>query len=105
MYILNCSHEKILTTSRYYATSFFTGSMMINYRVEDLHGLLDELKKEGINPVDKIDTASYVTSFISWTWKATRLSFGRQIMMTIQKLQTALHGNIIYIINQLNQSL
>ena len=59
MYILNCSHEKILTTSRYYATSFFTGSMMINYRVEDLHGLLDELKKEGINPVDKIDTASY----------------------------------------------
>lgn len=40
-------------------SKYFTGPVMINYRVEDLHWLLDELKKEGIDAVDKIDTASY----------------------------------------------
>ena len=36
-----------------------TKDFMINYRVEDLAWLLGELKKEGILPIDKVDTTDY----------------------------------------------
>jgi len=32
---------------------------MINYRVEDLEALVDELKKAGVTIVDKIETYDY----------------------------------------------
>ena len=32
---------------------------MINYRVADLEGLIQELKKEGVSVVDTIENASY----------------------------------------------
>ena len=34
-------------------------SFMINYRVEDLHGLVKVLKEEGCNVLDKIDESEY----------------------------------------------
>lgn len=43
-------------------TSYFapgTASFMINYRVEDLHALLAELRKEGCNVLDKVDESEY----------------------------------------------
>jgi predicted enzyme related to lactoylglutathione lyase len=43
-------------------TSYFapsTASFMINYRVEDLHALLAELRKEGCNVIDKVDESEY----------------------------------------------
>lgn len=36
-----------------------TKEFMINYRVENLEALLEELKKEGITPVDKMETYDY----------------------------------------------
>ena len=32
---------------------------MVNYRVEDLHGLVKVLKEEGCNVLDKIDDSEY----------------------------------------------
>jgi predicted enzyme related to lactoylglutathione lyase len=34
-------------------------SFMVNYRVEDLHGLVKVLKEEGCNVLDKIDESEY----------------------------------------------
>ena len=34
-------------------------SFMINYRVEDLHGIVKVLKEEGCNVLDKIDESEY----------------------------------------------
>jgi predicted enzyme related to lactoylglutathione lyase len=34
-------------------------SFMINYRVADLHALIDSLRKEGCNVLDKIDESEY----------------------------------------------
>ena len=34
-------------------------SFMINYRVEDLEGLVEQLKKEGVTITDKIETFEY----------------------------------------------
>ena len=34
-------------------------SVMINYRVEDLHGMVKALKAEGCNVLDKIDDTEY----------------------------------------------
>ncbi len=34
-------------------------AFMINYRVEDLHGLLRELRAEGCNVLDKVDESEY----------------------------------------------
>ncbi|MGH7533690.1 MAG: VOC family protein [Gemmatimonadales bacterium] len=34
-------------------------SFMVNYRVEDLHGLVKALKVEGCNVLDKIDESEY----------------------------------------------
>ncbi len=39
-------------------TSYFDPSpapFMINYRVADLHGLLDQLRKEGVEVIDKVE--------------------------------------------------
>ena len=36
-----------------------TSSFMINYRVADLHGLLQTLRSEGCNVVDKTDDSEY----------------------------------------------
>ena len=36
-----------------------TKDFMINYRVDDLEGLVEELKKEGVTIVDKIETYDY----------------------------------------------
>lgn len=36
-----------------------TASFMINYRVEDVHGLLKALRDEGCNVVDKTDDSEY----------------------------------------------
>lgn len=36
-----------------------TKDFMINYRVENLEALVDELKKEGVTIVDKIETVEY----------------------------------------------
>ena len=44
--------------------SYFTpskASFMVNYRVTDLHGLLDQLRKEGCQVVDKVDESDYGT--------------------------------------------
>ncbi|EKU26770.1 glyoxalase [Xanthomonas translucens pv. graminis] len=32
---------------------------MINYRVEDLHALVEALRKEGCNVLDRVDDAEY----------------------------------------------
>lgn len=34
-------------------------SFMVNYRVDDLHGLIEALKDEGCNVLDKIDESEY----------------------------------------------
>ena len=36
-----------------------TASFMVNYRVDDLHGLIKALKDEGCNVLDKIDESEY----------------------------------------------
>ena len=36
-----------------------TASFMINYRVEDVHALVQVLKEEGCNVLDKIDESEY----------------------------------------------
>ncbi|MDB5231694.1 MAG: hypothetical protein JWN76_2499 [Chitinophagaceae bacterium] len=44
------------------ATKYFepsTKDFMINYRVENLEGLVDELKKEGVTITDKIQSVEY----------------------------------------------
>jgi predicted enzyme related to lactoylglutathione lyase len=44
------------------ATNYFepsTKDFMINYRVENLERLVEELKKEGVTILDKIETFSY----------------------------------------------
>lgn len=43
--------------SDYFAPS--TSPFMVNYRVEDLHGLLALLRNEGCNVVDKIDESEF----------------------------------------------
>lgn len=32
---------------------------MVNYRVEDLHGMIKALKEEGCNVLDKVDESEY----------------------------------------------
>jgi predicted enzyme related to lactoylglutathione lyase len=36
-----------------------TAPFMVNYRVEDLHALLEALREEGCNVLDKIDDSEY----------------------------------------------
>jgi predicted enzyme related to lactoylglutathione lyase len=36
-----------------------TASFMVNYRVHDLHALIDALRAEGCNVLDKIDDSEY----------------------------------------------
>lgn len=40
-------------------TKYFDGDFMINYRVENLEALVEELKKEGVTIVDQIETYDY----------------------------------------------
>lgn len=40
-------------------SNYFSGSYMINYRVENLEWLVGELTKEGVTIVDKIETFEY----------------------------------------------
>ena len=49
---------------------------MINYRVENLEALIEQLKNEGVKIVDKIEAANYGNLFILLTLKWTRLNFG-----------------------------
>lgn len=44
-------------TTKYFAPS--AKDFMINYRVENLEQLVEELKKEGVTIVDKIETYDY----------------------------------------------
>lgn len=44
-------------TTKYFEPS--TKDFMINYRVENLEALVDELKKEGVTVLDKIETYDY----------------------------------------------
>jgi predicted enzyme related to lactoylglutathione lyase len=44
-------------TTKYFEPS--TKEFMINYRVEDLEGLVEELKKHGVTVVDAIETYDY----------------------------------------------
>lgn len=44
-------------TTKYFKPS--TKDFMINYRVADLEALVEELKKEGVNIVDAIETSEY----------------------------------------------
>ena len=44
-------------TTKYFEPS--AKEFMINYRVEDLEALVEELKKEGVTIVDKIETYDY----------------------------------------------
>jgi predicted enzyme related to lactoylglutathione lyase len=44
-------------TTKYFEPS--TKDFMINYRVENLEALVDELRKEGVTIVDKIETYDY----------------------------------------------
>ncbi len=40
-------------------SNYFDKAFMINYRVEDLEALVEELKKEGVTIVDNIETFDY----------------------------------------------
>ena len=44
-------------TTKYFEPS--TGDFMINYRVQDLEALVEELKKEGVTIVDKMESYDY----------------------------------------------
>jgi predicted enzyme related to lactoylglutathione lyase len=44
-------------TTKYFEPS--TKDFMINYRVENLEGLVEELKKEGVTTTDKIESDEY----------------------------------------------
>ena len=44
-------------STTYFAPS--ASSFMINYRVEDLHGLLAKLKEEGCTVMEKVDESEY----------------------------------------------
>lgn len=44
-------------STKYFEPS--TKDFMINYRVDDLEGLVEELKKEGVTIVDKIESYDY----------------------------------------------
>lgn len=41
------------------SSTYFEKDHMINYRVEDLEGLVKQLKKEGVKIVDEIETFEY----------------------------------------------
>ncbi len=45
------------TTSKHFAPS--TASFMINYRVADLHSLVEVLRSEGCNVLEKIDESEF----------------------------------------------
>ena len=49
---------------------------MINYRVENLEQLVDQLKKEGVTIVDKIETYDYGKFVHILNMKETRLNCG-----------------------------
>jgi predicted enzyme related to lactoylglutathione lyase len=40
-------------------SKYFDGNFMINYRVENLSALVEELKKEGVTVLDNIETYPY----------------------------------------------
>ena len=41
------------------SSKYFDGQFMINYRVENLEALVEELKKEGVTIVDSIESFDY----------------------------------------------
>ena len=45
------------STTDYFSPS--TKDYMFNYRVDDLHGLLEQLKKEGVEVIDKVEEYEY----------------------------------------------
>ena len=58
----------------YFAPS--KSSFMINYRVADLHGVLQALRSEGCNVLEKLMTQSTESSVGSWIRRATRSNSG-----------------------------
>lgn len=67
-------------------TKYFEPSgkdFMINYRVENLEALVEELKKEGVTITDKIETFEY-GKFVHIM--ATRLSYGNRMMRSMIRL-------------------
>ena len=57
-----------------------TASFMVNYRVADVRALLEALREEGCNVLDKSTTRNTGSSAGSSTQKATRSSCGSRLL-------------------------
>jgi len=56
---------------------------MINYRVDGLESLVEDLRKTGVPIVDKIETVEYDALYISWIRTATRSSCGSPMISSM----------------------
>ncbi len=72
-------------TTKYFEPS--TKDFMINYRVENLEALVEELKKEGVTIVDTIEAMITVNLFTLLTWKVTKLNCGNPLIEHDKKLE------------------
>ncbi len=66
-------------------TSYFAPSaapFMINYRVEDLHAVLAELRAEGVQVEEKVDESEYGSSRGSSTPRGTSWSYGSRLLVS-----------------------
>jgi catechol 2,3-dioxygenase-like lactoylglutathione lyase family enzyme len=63
-------------TTKYFEPS--TKDFMINYRVDNLEALVEQLKNVGVTIVDKLRLLTMANLFILLMLKATRLNFGSQ---------------------------
>lgn len=51
---------------------------MINYRVQNIEGLVKKLKQNGVTIIDKMRNMITENLFILWTQTATKLNFGNR---------------------------
>jgi hypothetical protein len=64
-------------------TDYFSPSeieFMINYRVQNIEGLVKKLRGAGVNILDDIRSLITENLFISWTLKGAKLNYGNQMM-------------------------
>ncbi len=52
---------------------------MINYRVQNIEGLVGQLKQNGVTVLDGIERYDFENSFISWVLTAIKLNCGSQL--------------------------
>ena len=64
-------------------------TFMVNYRVEDLAALMQVLRDEGCNVLEKTDDSEYGKFGWSWTPMAIRSNFGSHLRAMKPQINTA----------------